>query len=240
MKEQHNDFAGCFLKFGEYEHLENLFLKGLLYCNPISYFTKIEDQFLRGDDMENITSMHYMDGGEVVIYNHGEEPTEDSIRMPFRDMHMTSRITEPFGNLFCLYAINLLNKPFGELFSISPRVKEFGGYFVIITDTRAFLKRVNTALNLKGFKEFSANMVEYKDFSRFTGKKTVFEKDIKFAYQQEWRLFIANTLDQPLLIEIGSLEDIALFGPSENIDALLVKGEKKADETIAILTNIFK
>jgi hypothetical protein len=191
--------------------------------------------------MEDVTSMIYMDSGEVILSPPGEEPSDDSVRMPFENFHMKGRIVQPFGNVFCLYAVNLLNKPFGELFNVDSKVKGFGDYFLIINDTRTFLKRLKTALDAKGIKNFETGMVAYKDFSKYTGKKTVFEKDIKFAYQQEWRLFVANKNDEPVKIEIGSLEDIALMGPSVNIEQLLVKGEKKADsEVIKILTNIIK
>lgn len=237
MPEENKNFAGCFIKFGAQQHLKELREKGLLYCNPIHYFTSIEEQNLRGDDMENVVDMHYMESGTVALSPIGEKPSANSTTLPFRDAHITSRIMEPFGNLFCLFAINLLDKPIGEVFTISERVKEFGDSFLLIYDGMSFIDRVKRALASQKLKA-STDMVEYKDFSKFTGKKTVFQKDLRYAYQQEWRLYIKNNKADAIKLEIGSLEDISVWGTSESIDQLQIAGRQVDDTTFSILTNM--
>jgi hypothetical protein len=117
-------FAGCFIKFGAKEHIKDLREKGLLYCKPIQDFAIIEDQDLRGDDLENVVNIHYMEDGTVTLSPVGEKPSPKSTVMPFQDLRLTSRIVEPFGNLFCLYAINLIDKskfaPCGFLINMVP------------------------------------------------------------------------------------------------------------------------
>jgi hypothetical protein len=230
-------FAGCLIKFGEHEHLKDLREKGLLYCNPIQYFTSIEDQDLRGDDLENVVNLHYMESGTVTISPVGEKPSASSTVMPFQNFRLTSRIVEPFGNLFCLFAINLLDKPIGDIFTISERVKSFGDSFLLIYDSNTFLNRVRSAVRKHQLK-VNADLVEYIDFSRFTGKKTVFQKDLRFVYQQEWRLYIRSNKNEPIGLEIGSLEDISIWGSSKSIEQLLIAGRRVGDTTYTILSNL--
>jgi hypothetical protein len=233
------EFAGCFLKFGKLENMAEFYKRGIMYCNPINYFTKIEDGLLRGDDLENVTHLRYFESGNIAFVPVGEKPTKDSLTMPFRDAKMMDRIVEPFGSVFCLYAINLLFKPFGEQFTITEKVKEFGDTFVLIHNTIEFLKRVKKAVDKRKLVS-NGDMVEYIDFSKYSGEKSVFQKDIQFAYQQEWRLFIRNKRDKPLKITIGSIEDISIIVPTERIENLRIMGKHKDDGTITILTNIIK
>lgn len=237
MTEKNKAFAGCFIKFGEKEHLKELREKGLLYCNPIQYFTSMEDQGLRGDEMENVVDMHYMESGTVTLSSVGETPSTNSTSMPFIDARFTSRIVEPFGNLFCLFAINLLDKPLGEVFTVSERVKEFGDSFLLIHDSSAFFNRVQQAVAARQLRA-DADLVEYKDFSRFTGKKTVFQKDLRYAYQQEWRLYIHNNKAEVIKLEIGSLEDISVWGTSNSIEQLLIAGREMDETRYSILSNM--
>lgn len=231
------EFAGCFIKFGSLEHLIELKEKGILYCNPINYFIKIEDNFLRGDPMENVTEMMYMESGDMILSPVGEQPSINSTTLPFKDFYLKGRIIEPFGNLFCLTAINILEKPFGQVFTVNERNKEFGEYFLLIHNTKEFLNRIKEKLEQLKMR-YQAEKVKYLDFSKFNGKKSVFEKDLIFSYQQEWRLFLGNKKDEPIKIDLGSLEELSILGSSKSIENLKIVGNKKNDDTITILSNL--
>jgi len=232
----HKDFAGVFMKFGEYEHLKAFREEGLLYCNPITYFTEIEDQSLRGDNMEDITQMIYFKDGTVAIGPPNEEVPADAPQLPFKDFNLISRHAAPFGNLFCMTAVNLLDKPMGEIFRINERMKEFGKHFLYIHDSSAFMQRLGQKLKESKL-HFETGLVEYKDFNKYTGSKSVFQKHNDFAYQQEWRLFIRNNNTDHIKITIGSLEDISVIGSSENIEHLIIKGAQKDQDTFINLAN---
>ncbi|MEJ7680509.1 MAG: hypothetical protein WKG06_22190 [Segetibacter sp.] len=73
------NLAGCFIKFGEFQHMSDL-QQGLLYCKSINYFTEIEDNSLRGDDLENVVEMIYIESGEVLLGKPEEIPIKDGIR----------------------------------------------------------------------------------------------------------------------------------------------------------------
>ena len=55
--------------------------------------------------------------------------------------------------------------------------------------------------------------VEYKNFSKYTGFKTFFEKDLKFKDQKEYRLWIDYRREEDLNICIGNIEDISYLLP---------------------------
>ncbi len=106
-----------------------------------------------------------------------------------------------------------------------PRAKGFGNHFLFIKDPHEFLKRTRNAIK-KSNHRFSCSMVQYLDFSEYTGKKTVFQKDIKYTVQKEFRIFIENTSGKPIAIEIGDLSDISVISPSnciENFELIISK-----------------
>lgn len=138
------NLAGCFIKVGQFQHMMDLQQKGRLYCRSIKYFTEIEDNNLRGDDLENVIEMIYMESGEVLLGKPEEIPIKDGIKMSFINGKFKSSIIEPFGNLFCLYKINLLDKPLGEIFTVDVKMKGFGEFFLLIHDSQEFLKRVKS------------------------------------------------------------------------------------------------
>ncbi len=231
------NLAGCFIKFGEFQHMLDFQQKGLLYCNPINYFTALEDNCLRGDDLENVVEMIYMESGEVQFGKPEEIPIKDGIKMPFHDAKLKSRIIEPFGNLFCLYKINLLDKPIGEIFTVDVRMKSFGECFLLIHDSHEFLKRVKSKLDQLKF-VFDGNFVNYLHLSNYTGKKSVFQKDLKYEYQQEYRIFIKNKTSDPIIIDIGNIEDISILCESIHLEKLKIAGSKKDETTFTVLSNL--
>jgi hypothetical protein len=231
------DLAGCFLKFGELSHMLDLQKKGILYCNPIGYFTEIDDGNLRGDDMEDVTEMMYMESGIVLLGKPEREPGKDGIEMPFKNANFTGRIAEPFGNLFCMYTMNFLEKENGHQFTVDLQMKKFGDYFLLIHKPHEFLQRVKKAaeemkLAIKG------DFVNYLNLSKYTGKKSVFQKDIIYNYQNEYRVFINNKKSHPIILEIGNIEDISILCESEELQKLIIAGYKKNSSTFTILSNL--
>lgn len=231
------DLAGCFIKFGQLEHLTSFVEKGILYCNTINYFAGLEDKKIRGDENENVVDMVYMESGEIILGKPEEDPVKNGIQMPFRDLLLTGKITEPFGNLYCLYKINFLEKPIGETFYINTKMSEFGEYFVLIHEPHEFLRRVKQKLTTLGL-SFEGNPVQYLDLSKYTGKKSVFQKGLEYEYQQEYRIYIKNKTANPLSIEIGCIEDISILCESTNIESIQFKAHMKDDKTYTVLSNL--
>jgi hypothetical protein len=233
------DLAGCFIKFGAYQHMLDFHTKGIIYCNSIDYFTEMDNMEIRGDELENVNELIYMESGEITLGKPEEFPIINGMKMPFRDARFTSKIIEPFGNLYCLYTINLLNKPEGAVFNVDIKMKRFGEWFVFIHDSHEFLKRVKSKLNELKL-SFDGNFVEYENLKKYTGKKTIFQKDLDYEYQQEYRIFIRNKERMPYIIEIGNIEDISIVCPSENIEHLQISGHKKDETIFTVFANLRK
>ena len=215
------EFAGVFIKFGAQSHLLKLQKEGLLYCNTIEYFSKLEDGNLRGDDHENIVEFDYIEKGILNVFPKEDQKTK-SLTLKFKSFKLKTSRVDPFGNLFCLHAINVLDKIINEPFQIDPKNKKFGDYFLLITDTSEFLNRLEKSLNQQD-QRFTYGMVEYLDFSKFKGKKTIFQKKLSYSYQAEFRILMHTTLTEPLEIMIGDISDISLLYSSDLLETFQMK-----------------
>ena len=85
---------------------------------------------------------------------------------------------------------------------------EFGDTCLYIQDADTFISRVKRALDEKGLKYYYG-MVRYYNYKEFSGHAGIFHKSNKFEYQNEFRFYVENKTNKPLLLNIGSIEDIA-------------------------------
>jgi hypothetical protein len=51
--------------------------------------------------------------------------------------------------------------------------------------------------------------VKYVDLRRYTGKKGVFQKDFRFAHEQEWRAYFSTSSSDAFRLEIGDISSIS-------------------------------
>lgn len=219
------EFRGIFIKFGQEEHLLDLQKKGLVHCKTIQYFAKQEDQeALRGDAYENVVKINNIEDLilEIKLPN---KPTSEFKKVAYlnKAKFLTNRADE-FGNLFCLYSLNFLEKELGEIFTIDERNKRFGSHFLLITNPVEFINRLKKSLIEKGY-EFELKFMEYHDFSIWNGEKSVFQKNVSYDYQNEFRIFIHNTTNETIEIQIGDLSDITVLYPANSLEKVRFKAE---------------
>jgi len=196
------EFCGIFIKFGQEEHLQSLQREGLIYCNPLSFFSKLEDNKLRGDESETIVETLYKKDYVLQIKTL-KDPKAEYKTLPTRRVQINTHRTDPFGNLFCLHSVNLLDKVDDEIFGLDEKNKEFGSHFLIIKDTAEFLSRLHQGLESNNLK-FEHTLVEYLDLLVHNGKKTVFQKDKAYEFQKEFRLFIHSNQEDIIKFKIGT------------------------------------
>jgi hypothetical protein len=99
-----------FIKFGEKHHLERLQKEGNLYCNTITYFSKIEDN-ARKDSFETVTKTEYHKKPFFQL-----KPANDT-SAEWKSVNVLNALykeyyDEVIGNLFCMSAFKL--KPIKE------------------------------------------------------------------------------------------------------------------------------
>jgi len=215
------EFCGIFIKFGQEDHLQHLQKEGLIYCNPLQFFLTIEDNNLRGDDSETTIETVYNKDYVLQIKPLDDPNTEYKIVPTTRTQLITNR-NDPFGNLFCLHSINLLEKNTGEIFGLDVRNKLFGTHFLLIKNTVEFLSRLHKGLEKNNLK-YDYDLVQYLDLSRYNGKKSVFQKDKAYEYQKEFRLFIHRNKNDVIQFKIGDITDISILYPSSVVDTLKMK-----------------
>jgi hypothetical protein len=209
------EFVALF-KFSEKRHLIALQKEGHLHCETLQYFSDIEDQCGRGDPLESVTYMMYLDENTIINIKDVDAPDSEYKRMGVATGHLRHSEETHIGNIFCLYSIRLGEHDLGKEFTIPNECKSLGDHYLIIKDPTEFLMRVKNKLTELKL-EANYGYIQYKDFSTYTGKKTIFEKDIKLLYQNEFRLFIHNSENKVLDIKIGSIEDISSIGVCEEL-----------------------
>lgn len=147
-----------------------------------------------------------------------------------------------YFKLFCLYNL-YYNEKSGTFEDPDQRLASFGDTAVIITDMDAFIKRFLIALFAQEDKNNThfipvANIVEYYAPETADIKTPLFHKTNSYAWQNELRIAIgeldthnnfSTSPDQrypliqstdPILLNIGSIEDITLLIPVQDFISL--------------------
>lgn len=196
------------LKFGKLEHLLSLRNEGNLHCKTLKYFAELEDECHRGDPLEAVTYFYNFDGGNVHL-KAIDAPDEEYQLLGVADTGTLYHSYESSpGNLFCMYSFRIGQDELNKEFTIPEECTKMGDHYLVIKNYEEFLRRVSKSLSELNL-EARHGFVGYKDFSKFTGSKTVFEKDIEFAFQKEFRIFIQTNIQQAIDIKIGSIADIS-------------------------------
>lgn len=211
-----------FLKFGEERHMCDLFYNGTIYMNPIQYFRNLEDNHLRGDTYEGISRIKNYPPGKFTIPSLGF--TGNYLAFQVRESYQTV-----LGNIFSLYCVSSHGWKDPSKIKISDLNKRFGSHCVIIKNNVKFLSLIENKLKEIGA-DFHHGFVKYYDKDKIDRKLNLFEKPLEFEYQKEFRFYVDTRSDEPFIINIGSLEDIAELHPAGGIIDTLeakIKGLKR-------------
>lgn len=199
------------LKIGKLDHLEALREQGQIHCKTLAYFSTLEDTILRGDELEGVTTIVNLDGGTIQMKDVDASDTAYCKPIDIHTGRMFHRSEDAKGNIFCMYSIAVDKHELGNNHLITDEAKSFGDHFLVIKNWNEFLRRVAVKLETLGMTG-KYGFITYKDFTKYHGKKTLFEKDLAFKPQQEFRIFIHNESTEPLDLYIGSIADISEIG----------------------------
>lgn len=206
------------LKFGKKCHLEQLRQDGLLHMKPLSYFTAIESDAVRGDPFEGTDQIIQPKHIGRWTLNHPVvgafevDPSELSGPMRF------SGDKTSLCNVYCMFAITQPVE--GRL--VDTRNVGFGDSFVLILNTKEFLERVTLAAQRAGFSG-QCRLVDYFDEDDYSGRVGRFKKRSVFSYQNEFRIAIEPGSEEPVNLRVGSLQDITSEAlPSSEVSSLSI------------------
>ncbi|PCK33536.1 hypothetical protein CEX98_01390 [Pseudoalteromonas piscicida] len=194
------------------------FIQGILFSNRLSFFRKYEEDkpANRGDKYEGVVGWHQPD--QIQLEINGRIITDLAgpvmLQMNWHD-HL---------NVFCIYAAHSGDfyevsedtvAAFMEQIAIPKDCLKLGKYAVIVTSVTKFIERVKTAVTSNGY-GLNAGLVEYYDPDNFNGSfseiESIFRKRNEFKHQKEYRFAFDTGVagDEPLMLDIGDISDIAM------------------------------
>lgn len=212
----------AFIKAVDKNYSSNFINEGEIYLNTISWFREYEKQDSNiGDSFENV-ELACARGMSMHI-----KPVDKDV--PFTKVTDNLQNFKVYKNnvkacLFCLYSVLerdslLLENGIYEN-NIEPDfIKEYSDReFFIITNPSNFLDRTIQELQKhENVVSFEYGMVNYYPFNEEPKRTTSFDKRDKYIYQKEFRFFITLKKDEPLLLRLGDLNDIAInFKPKDH------------------------
>ena len=198
-----------FLKFGKEQNINDLFFNGTIYMNPIQKFREVEDNGLRGDKYEGVSSIKNYPSGQFEIPSIGYKGNYLSI-------HIRETYPEVLGNIYSLYCISSKGWTNPLDFKIDQKVKGFGSHCLIVKDNKKFFQLIEKGLQKLRVKYYHG-FVDYYDKNSVNRTINVFEKPAEFEYQKEFRFYVMRESTEPLIFNIGSLENIAEIQPTSII-----------------------
>lgn len=207
----------AFVKMGSKKNMEKLLQKGEIYLNPIEYFLAYPDEGVRKDQNENLEMLYQAENIKLEMNIMGKDIVLSS-ETGLIDQFKASDNSHNKTKIYSMLTISNGDEREATLFD--EKNLSFGDHFVFIKEPRIFLDRVFSEINQKGYGA-KFDYVEYVDSKSHNGEMGIFRKLNEYSYQKESRIHVLDTSESPLILEIGSIEDIAFSG-----DINLLKGIK--------------
>lgn len=208
-----------FLKLGSLENITDLYENGTIYVNTIEFFTKIEDNELRGDNYEGASEIINSLPGIFRIPGIDRD-------FKYEKVHLKKSYDQVVGNIYSLYCISSKGFLNPLDFRINEKNLRFGTHCLMIKDNQYFFDKIQSELKKNGF-DFRHGFVNYYDKDRISNKKlTLFDKPHEFEYQKEFRFYVHNDKLDPIKIQIGSLKDYAEIIQTKDLTELTLELKK--------------
>jgi hypothetical protein len=213
--------------FSEERHADE-FLSGKLFLNRLSYFQKLEEECTDGrSDITEAIKMWFQPSDTYMSLS---VPGIGTVKITPQDLAAPVSVTNTnadYLHVFCMYAIytseplsnsttiedrQRLAQELKQKLSIDDRCLKFRPFAVIIPAFQ-FLNQMQEKLRAQGYR-FQAKLVDYYDDKSFSGEfsdsDTPFKKQVRFAYQREYRIAVESSLlaSNPITIDIGPIDNL--------------------------------
>lgn len=219
-----------FVKFTQPEFVDSI-MNGQLYMNNIQYFSDLEsstkikgqgDKYDGANVSKNIqVKLFDEENGEVVLETISPEVIYRSSAFKWTPIFCMTAfksedfivISETLDSYVC--KLNLTNDIKERMLS------EFGSKAVVIDSNERFLDLLQNHFDSNEI-EFMADLVDYVDFDVPSEQRTreyeqkniksIFTKDLFFAYQREYRIALYETyINEPITITLSEFENDMMF-----------------------------
>jgi hypothetical protein len=200
------------IKIGKKKYMHELYKRGVVFMNDINYFRRYEDNELRGDEEEGIKGIKQVTDIKLLVKDK-VLTCGGSGQLKFHDYDIN-------GNIYSLMAITSLENPVS--FQIDEKNKSFGDCFVVITEVKDFIKRIEDKLKKLKF-DYEYSLVSYYNLKKYSGPLGVFCKPDNFKYQKEFRFFVKRKEANSLIFEIGSIKNTSYIFEINKLDKISIK-----------------
>jgi len=209
------------IKLGPHEHMKALFDDGVVYMNTLEFYRTLEAHDERSDVNEGTEQVSNRTDGVLRWKNPKTNTFEEIAKLTHgRIRELNSNIQNL--NVYCLYYLKS-KMPIESVGAIIPQRTKvgFGEYAVVVADAGEFVTRIKKAAIDIGHRHFRS-LVKYEDFSQEKLDVGPFVKDQAFSHQSELRvaLYTGENSGSAIKLEIGSIEDIAVLVPSEDLNGI--------------------
>jgi hypothetical protein len=198
------------LKIGKFAHMKALLEKGEMCFNPVREFCKHDLNSARYDIYEGASSVNQVDWikiqtDEGLTFEFGKTP-HGSTMGKLRHANLLAYEGNPKGCIFSCVGVS--RDSLQELKNLDPRFLSFGDTLVAIKRPDLFFERLLSKLDEEKL-QYEHGYVSYFSKESANGKLGVFSKPDTLAYQHEVRIWLKTSVDQRIILPIGSLTDIA-------------------------------
>ena len=194
----------AFLKIGMYEHNKAL-QNGMLRFGSLNSYSKTEDKS-RVDKLETVIHIEELPEENILTLFH---PSMGEINVKVDSANIW-KSNDQIGHAFCLFAIQPIMIQ-NDSWQLNSQMIEKGDSILLINNPKEFIRRTEVAIKNQNFK-VAYDFISYKSFERYTGKKSVFEKDLLFKEEQEFRFYVDFfSTNEAEYLEVGDLSDISII-----------------------------
>ena len=169
---------------------------------------------------------------------------EDGNNFPFKKLWISEHVNsispitisnndlDKRTKLLCLYSLFYENlKPGKMADTIQQKIDENVKFFVLITDTHEFLKRIRNVFakldNEQKLYKAGYGFAQYIDEFMLNGAHGVFHKPQGLGYQSEFRIFILSRfLENPMRFDMEDLSDISYIGRVDDLLESTIRSDK--------------
>ena len=203
------------VKINQGKHIDDMFENEYLHFKPLKYFR---------DPKKDLTGR--LDSRELNISN--IPFTNLTLKLGHKKIEM-HKVLKDFNGQFNEYlsdpktsccSLHWMELNFGEINSnFNERLLEMGDKALLIFNGSKFVEILDKSIEKLGYK-YKRRRVEYYSPKSFNGKLTLHHKDEFYKYQNEYRILISPTTDEPINIFVPGLKEISTVVNSSDIKNL--------------------
>ena len=195
-----------------------------MYENEYLYFTNLKEFRSKTTDKSGRLDPKELNVNNVQINNLTikAENKEIELHKMFKDFkgQFTENINDPKIHCCSLHWMELEHDK--ENSSFNKKLLEMGDKALLITNWEVFFKTLDESIESYNYK-YTRKQVTYYNPKKFNGKLTLHHKDGKFEYQNEYRILISPTQNDPIKIPLSGLKKISTVIESRDINKLVIQ-----------------